>query len=326
MLLSIREVSQLAGRCFAAAGLPDGTARTNAEAIWWTEAYRGTGLTTLCDLLEDLEDWDRSELSLSDQASMISTIDSGGQPSLVSTGAAVDLSCSQAQQHGIGITYADVASDDGTLPTIGHAAYHAAERGYVSVVLYNDAEGGAGTIVGTPAEPQPAIAEVMLEEPSVAYLKIRDAIERDRHQYSHYPLLQSFLDREEENRYANAETRLLARLLRRSMEAADAATGAAQSAASTESTESGYLMVCIDPLHPRYPNEVQGIVEQFIEEDDAQFTTVFEPDAVGERIGEMVHEGVEIDESVWQEIFDYSSGVLAPPFEGSREDAGFDLN
>lgn len=317
MNLSIREVSELAGRCFAAAGLPDGTARTNASAIWWTEAYRGTGLATLHGLLDELGDWDRSELSLSEQASMISMIDSGGQPSLVSSGAAVDLSCSQAQRHGIGITYADVASDDGTLPTIGHTAYQAAKRGYVSMTLYSDGRGNAGTVVGTPDEPAPAIAEVTHDKPSAAYAEIRDVIERDLHQYRNYPLLQAFFDREERNRYSNAEVRLLDRLLRRSMEPTDG---------DAEAVAAGYLMICIDPLQPRYPNEVQGIVEEFVAEEAEEFTTVFEPEAVGEQIGEMVEAGVEVDEAVWREIFDYSSGVLAPPFEGSREDAGFDLN
>ncbi|WP_135303727.1 hypothetical protein [Haloarcula amylovorans] len=316
MLLSIREVPQLAGQCFSAAGLPDGTARANADAIRWTEAYRGSGLTTLHRLLDDLSEWDRAALSLSDHASMITIVDSGGQPSLVSSEAALDLSCSQAHRHGIGITYASISSGDESLPTIGHTAYRAAERGYVPIVLYADTERGAGTIVGTPGDPKPLLAERELDEPSVGYVKILDAIERGLHQYRNYPLMQAFFDREEENRYSNAETRLLDRLLRRSME---------PSARPLQTAESGFLTVCIDPLHPRYPNEVQGIVDQFVEDEAADFTTVFRPSDVQERVGKMVNEGVEIKREIWEEIFEYSSGVLAPPFEGSREDAGFDL-
>lgn len=317
MRLSGREVPQLAGRCFAAAGLPAGTARTGADAIRWTEAYRGAGLTTLHHLLDDLSEWDRTALSLSDRASMITIVDSKEQPSLVSSEAALDLSCSQAHQHGIGITYTSITPNDGSLPTIGHITYHAAERGYVPIVLYTDTESGAGTIVGTPDDPQPLIAERELSEPSVGYVKIMDAIERGLHQYRNYPLMQAFFDREEENRYSNAETRLLDRLLRRSMEPSDRPLPA---------EESGFLIVCIDPLHPRYPNEVKGIVEQFVEAETAEFTTVFWPDDVRERIGEMVDWGVEVDRDVWEEIFEYSSGVLAPPSEASREDAGFDLD
>jgi LDH2 family malate/lactate/ureidoglycolate dehydrogenase len=316
MLLSIREVPQLAGRCFAAAGFPDGTAQTNADAIWWTEAYRGSGLTTLHRLLDDLSTWDRSALSLADRASMVTTVDSSEQPSCVSAGPALDLSCSQAQQHGIGITYTSIAPDDESLPLIGHTAYRAAERGYVPIVLYTDTEKGAGTIVGTPDEPQPLIAERTFDDPSVGYVKVMDAIERGLHQYRNYPLMQAFFDREEENRYSNAETRLLDRLMRRSMEPSDR---------PLPTDESGFLIVCIDPLHPRYPNEVKGIVEQFIADEADEFTTVFRPEDVQERVGKMVNEGVEIEREIWDDIFEYSSGVLAPPFEGSRDDAGFGL-
>ena len=36
MRLAVREVLQLSERCFSAAGLPEGVARTAAEAVWWS--------------------------------------------------------------------------------------------------------------------------------------------------------------------------------------------------------------------------------------------------------------------------------------------------
>jgi hypothetical protein len=47
---------------------------------------------------------------------------------------------------------------------------------------------------------------------------------------------------------------------------------------------------------------------------------------MGDRIGTLVHEGVEVEESVWRDVFEFNKGVLAPPFEGSEKGAGFGLN
>lgn len=315
--LSIREVSQLAGRCFAAAGLPDGLAEANAEAVWWTEVYKERGITTLHRLLDDLPDWDRSAVSLEKQGSMISAVDADDQPSLVSGAAVLDMSCAQADSHGYGITSATIPSGDPTIETIGHLAYRAAKRGYISILLYADAEGESGTVLGTPEQPLPLLAETTLDAPSVSYDEILNLVDSDAYRYSNYPMMQVFFDRDEENRYSTAETRLLSRLLRRSIVPA---------AESRFATESGYVVICVDPRYPRYPDEVQHIVERFIADHDTDLTAVFDPDEISERTGRLTREGVEVDDAVWRDVFDFSSGVLAPPFEGSEADAGFELS
>jgi len=35
---------------------------------------------------------------------------------------------------------------------------------------------------------------------------------------------------------------------------------------------------------------------------------------------------VEVERDIWQDIFEFSNRILAPPFEGSEKGAGFDLN
>jgi hypothetical protein len=315
MHLSIREVLQLAERCFYVAGFDQGPARANAETVWWMEAYRGTGLSTLHGLLDDLEEFDRSCLSIDEDGAEISVVDSGAQPSIVSANPTVDLSCSLAEQNGLGIACTSTAAGDDTLDALGHQAYRAGKRGYVALTLYAD-EKGSGAILGVPEEPYPTVVEKTLDGPSVTQTEITKIVDAGLHQRRQSPLVQSLLTTSVDEQLA-AEEHLLTMLLRSSLEA---------SARSELDGESGFVTICIDPDHPRYAGGAQNTVEEFLDRREAEFTETFHPSSVGPRVEKLLNDGVEIEEPVWRDIFEYSSDILAPEFEGSYQGAGFDIN
>ncbi|WP_311172061.1 hypothetical protein [Halobellus ordinarius] len=315
MHLSIREVLQLAERCFYVAGFDQGPARANAETVWWMEAYRGTGLSTLHGLLDDLDEFDRSCLSIDEDGAEISVVDSGAQPSIVSANPTVDLSCSLAEQNGLGIACTSTAAGDDTLDALGHQAYRAGKRGYVALTLYAD-EKGSGTILGVPEEPYPTVVEKTLDEPSVTQTEITKIVDAGLHQRRQSPLVQSLLTTAVDEQLA-AEEHLLTMLLRSSLEA---------SSRSELDDESGFVTICIDPDHPRYAGGAQNTAEEFLETRETEFTETFHPSTVGPRVEKLLNDGVEIEEPVWRDIFEYSSDILAPEFEGSYRGAGFDIN
>jgi LDH2 family malate/lactate/ureidoglycolate dehydrogenase len=317
MNISVREVFQLSERCFSAAGFAEGPAQANAETMWWTETYRGSGLTTLHGLLDELFELDRTQLALRDRSSMVSVIDSNDQPSLISSTPALDLSCAQAKQHGAGIAYATISHHDDTLPALGHVAYKAAERGFPSVVLFMDGEAESATIVGIPDHPQPRIAEVELAAPSVSYVELLNVIKADLHHQYHSPLTQAFFRGSEDTHRSVVDERLVDRLLNRAMKPAQDRRSEA---------DPGFLTICIEPTHPRRSVGIQPLVDRFLDDREATFTTVFHPQRIRDRTETLLHEGIEIDRDVWRDIFEFSSGVLAPPFEGSHKGAGFGLN
>lgn len=317
MILSVREVHRLSHRCFWAAGCDEATAEANARSIWWAESYKGSGLTTLHTLLDELEELAPREMSLRDRDSMTSLIDSESQPAVVSSTPALDLSCAQANEHGIGLTHATTKEDDDSLPTIGHVAYNAAERGYVSAVLYTDGSGNARAVLGTPMQPLPLIAEMELDSPPVSYERILDVIDAGLYGRRQAPLTQAlFVDPVEDERHSTADARLLDRLVQQSTEPAD----------SARVEQPGLVVVCIDPSHPAQSDEVGNVVEEFVSGREAAFTEIFDPDTVTDRIGTLLQGGVEVEREVWRDIFEFSKGILAPPFEGSEEGAGISLN
>jgi|AntRauTorcE11898_2_1112593.scaffolds.fasta_scaffold00414_9 LDH2 family malate/lactate/ureidoglycolate dehydrogenase len=317
MILSVREVHRLSQRCFWAAGCSEANAKANAKSIWWTESYKGSGFTTLHTLLDELEELDPRAMSMRDRDSMTSLIDSKSQPVVVSSTPALDLSCAQANEHGIGVTHATTKEDDDSLPTLGHVASHAAERGYVSAVLYADGSGNAMTVLGTPMQPLPLIAETELESPPVSYERLLDVIDTGVHGRRQTPLTQAmFVNPAEDERHSTADARLLDRLIRQATEP----TG------DGRVDQPGLFVVCIDPSHPAQSGEVGNVVEGFVRDREAAFTEVFDPDTITDRIDTLLHNGVEVEREVWRDIFEFSNGILAPPFEGSEEGAGFGLN
>jgi LDH2 family malate/lactate/ureidoglycolate dehydrogenase len=317
MKVSVREVFQLSERCFSAAGFAEGPAQANAETMWWTETYRGSGLTTLHGLLDELFELDRTQLALRDRSSMVSVIDSNDQPSLISSTPALDLSCTRAKQHGVGIAYSTISHHDNTLPTLGHIAHKAAERGLLSIVLSANSEAESATIVGAPDYPQPRIIELELAAPSVSYTELLNVIRTDLHYQHHSPLIQAFFKGSEDTHRSAADERLVDRLLHR-------ATKPARDHRSE--VDPGFVSICIKPTHPLRSESIRPLVDRFLDDQEAMFTTVFHPQRIQDRTETLLHEGVEIDRDVWRDIFEFSSGVLAPPFEGSQRGAGFDLN
>ncbi len=317
MILSVREVHRLSHRCFWAAGCDVATAEANARSIWWAESYKGSGFTTLHTLLDELEELDPQAMSLRDRDSMTSLIDSESQPAVVSSTPALDLSCAQASEHGIGLTHATTQEDDDSLSTLGHVAYNAAERGYVSVVLYADGRGNARAVLGTPMQPLPLIAEMKLESPPVSYKRILDIIDTGRYRRRQAPLTQAlYMDPVEDERHSTADARLLDRLVQQSMEPAD----------DVRIDQPGLAVVCIDPSHPAQSDEVGNVVDEFVSGQEGAPTEVFDPETVTDRTSTLLQGGVEVERGMWRDIFEFSNGILAPPFEGSEEGAGFSLN
>ncbi|MEA5388034.1 hypothetical protein VB779_14010 [Haloarculaceae archaeon H-GB11] len=315
MQLSIREVVQLSQRCFAAADLPRGLAAENGTAIWWEQLYRGTGLRTLHGLLDDLEEWDRSQLTRTDDSAPTSVIDGGSQPSLLSSTPALDLCSAHADRHGVGMAHASIAAGDETLSLLGHTAFRAAERGLLPVVSYADPEGGSGTVLGVPDEPYPRLAEATFDSPPRSYVELAAAAESGAHQSANAPLTQVFFDGPEDSDHAVDDERLLARLLGRATEPSQ----------RSHQSAPGYVLVCLDPTHPRHSCDLRQVVEQYIDEHAADFSTVFEPDAIADRLETLMETGVEVERNVWEDVYEYNTGVLTPSFEGSERGAGADI-
>lgn len=316
MNLSVREVIQLAQRCFMTAGFDEGAALTNAKRIWWAEAYNRAGLTTLRELLSVLPEFDPGETTFDRHNSMVSVIDGSGQPSIATSTPTLDLSCAHADTHGIGFAYASTAPKDPSLPALGHLAYHAAERGYHTLVVHEGGSGPSRTAVAAPSQPRPLVGEYEMSTPPVSFLRIRELIETDIHRRHHNPLSQAFFTEDDtEDRYESADSRLLYRMLGQALE----------SGSRSEGGETGYVIVCHDPSHPFHSREIWQVTEQFIRDGDDRLD-VFDPGRIGDRVGTLVQEGVEVKEPVWRDIFEFSKGILAPPFEGSEKGAGFGLN
>ena len=84
----------------------------------------------------------------------------------------------------------------------------------------------------------------------------------------------------------------------------------------------GFVTVCFDPTHPAQPRRTERAFREGI---DAS-TDVFRPEQVDTRADRLLREGVDVERAVWDDIFEYSSDVLAPEFEGSYRGAGFEIN
>lgn len=312
MKLSSREVFQLADRCLASAGLSRGASKTNATAIWWTEVYKERGLTTLHRIIEESPTLDPSTMSLEDQTSIFSIVDSGDQPCLVSSTAALDFSCSQATREGIGITYSAIPRSDVSLSTIGHTAYNAANRGMVSVVLTAHPD-GSRSFIGVPGHSHPVVAEVDLDGPSTSYTKLRGIIDNGLYQQRHSPLVQTFFDRGESGDRAATDATTLERLLE----------GAAEvSGRGSDSDERGFFVICVDPNHPRNSAKIRQVANEFVDEQADALATVYRPSEIGERGRALIEKGVDIEKQVWEDLFEFSNGIFAPDSLGSESGAG----
>jgi hypothetical protein len=311
MKLSVREVFDLSERCFSVAGFAEGPARANAETVWWTELTKGTGLTLLHGLLDDLQALDRRRLTRRGNGAM-PVVDGDGQPSIVSGTPSLDLCCAAARRRGRGITHTTVDPGDDTAATLGHLAHAAAERGLLAVVLYANHAGDAVTVVGTPDRPHPHVGETMLPRPSTAHASVLAAADADLDDHPDGLLTHAVFDEEVDTRGETADGRLVTRLL-------DDATTPAD---GRPDVPAGFVTICLDPTHPAQPRCVE---RPFREGVDAA-TTVFDPERVGERADRLLRDGVDVDEAVWQDLFEYSSDVLAPEFEGSYRGAGFEIN
>lgn len=316
MHLAVREVLTLSERCFAAAGLAEGPARAAAEAVWWSELYRGSGLTTLHGLLPELPEWDRDGLTATDRNAFVSVVDGSTQPSLVASTPAVDLACAGASRHGVGLVHAATAPADATVPMLGHAAYAAAERGLLSTVL---ATGGAGrprTVIGRPDDPHPLVAERELDAASAGHAALSAVIRAGVYGRRDNPLTQASFTGESGTEYGTAGERMLNRLLDRSVAPTD----------GDSDVQPGFVLVCVDPDHPRHSGDLRRVVDRFVDAREAEFTRTFPPAEIRDRAGTALREGVEVEEAVWRDVFERSSEVLAPEFEGSYRGAGFNIN
>jgi LDH2 family malate/lactate/ureidoglycolate dehydrogenase len=316
MRLAVREVLELAERCFAAAGFPEGPARAAAESVWWTELYRGSGLETLHTLLPDLPEWDPDALRIADRSAFVSVVDGSTQPSLVASTPAVDLACAGASRHGVGVVHVGTDPADGTVPTLGHAAYAAAERGLLSVVLATGGDGRPRTILGRPDDPHPVLAERELDSPSAGHAELSAVISWGAYDRRDNPLTQAFFTGAPETEYGTAGERLLDRLLQQST---------APSGGEAD-VDPGFTVLCLDPDHSRHSGDLRRVVDRFVDERAAALTRTFRPAEISDRAGAALENGVVVEEAVWRDIFDRSSEVLAPEFEGSYRGAGFNIN
>lgn len=316
MRLAVREVLELAERCFTAAGFPAGPARAAAEAVWWTELYRGSGLRTLHDRLSELPEWDPDAPTPTDRSEFVWAVDGSTQPGLVSSTPAVDLACAAATRHGVGVVHTRTAPSDETVPTLGHAAYAAAERGLLSVVL---ATGGAGTprtVIGRPDDPHPILAERELDAPSAGHAALASVARAGAHDRRDNPLTQAFFTGGSETEYGTAGERLLDRLLRHSI----------VPSGPDSRVDPGFTLVCLDPDHSRHSGDLRRVVDRFVDGQQTALTRTFQPAAIRDRAETALDEGIAVEESVWRDVFDRSSEVLAPEFEGSYRGAGFNIN
>lgn len=316
MQLSIREVLQLAERCFAAADVSQGPARSCAESIWWTELYREAGFGTLHSLLDELQSVDRAALTLREHGEAVSVIEGESQPSIVASDPLLDLASARANQQGLGLAYATTEADDTSLPTIGHVAYKAAKRGLVGVLTYTDGT-ESGSVVGVPTDGHPLVAETTLPAPSTALQDVHRLVRSEDHHQGNVLLTKTFFDATATGSAETADERFVEQVLQRATEAASGHdTGA----------ESGVGLLCIDPRHPRRTERVQRLVSEYVDDEVDRFTTVFRPERIEERVETLLHEGVEVERSRWEDVFEYNTGVLTPPFEGSEQGAGFGLS
>lgn len=314
MILSTREVVDLAARCFSAAGFDPGTSRANATAIWWTEVYHGSGFETLHAMLDDLDEQIATTPDLDRRGSPISSLNGRGLPCLVSALPALDLSCAHAQRDGSGITYVGDAAVGVDGNVLGALAHRAAKRGYIGMVLSVDDAGTSRTTVATPSQSWPTLAETELPTPSAGYAAVERAIQTGRHSAAEAPLFRSSFDASEPGPFDTADARLLYRFLQQTTEPS-----------SEASTDSGFVVACIDPSHPRYSASVGCVADRVMHTDDP-FDRRFEPELIRERLSRFIEEGVDVERERWRDVFEFSNGVLAPPFEGSEKGAGFDLN
>ncbi|QCS44712.1 hypothetical protein [Natrinema versiforme] len=312
MKLSSREVFQLADRCLASAGLSNGASKANAKSIWWTEVYKDCGLTTLHRIIEESPTLDPSKLSLEDQTSVFSIVDSGDQPSIVSSTAALDFSCSQAEQEGIGITYASIPEADHSFPTIGHTAYHAANRGMVAIVLAACPD-GSRSFIGVPRCSQPLLAEMNLNGRSSSYAKLVDVIDSGLYRQRHCPLVQAFFEPGEGSGRSATDAATLKQLLEDAME---------PNPESVDSSERGFFTICIDPNHPQSSTEIQRVADRFVDQQADALTSVYRSSEIGEKGRTLIKEGIEIEKQAWEELFEFSNGIFAPDSLGAETGAG----
>jgi LDH2 family malate/lactate/ureidoglycolate dehydrogenase len=313
MQLATREVLELAERCFSVAGFDEGPARAVAETVWWTELYRGSGLETLHDLLPALPAWDRTTLRFEDRSEFVSVVDADGQPGLVSSAPTVDLASAAASRHGVGIVRATGAADDATVPMLGHTTYAAAERGFLSIVLATDGADRHRTVLARPEDPHPHLVERELDVPSAGHTALSGALRAGVTTRRDNPLTQAFFIGDADTAFGTAGERMLNRLLHRAVESG-----------GTDGVGPGFILVCLNPDHPRHTGGLRRVVDQFVR--DERFTRTFPPTEIRARVETLLQEGVTVEDAVWRGIFDRSSEVLAPEFEGSYRGAGFNIN
>jgi len=327
MKLSVREVLELSERCFAAAGFDHGTARANGAAVWWAQAYRGTGIATLRDLLDRLERLDATTPALNRRASPISVLGGRGLPCVVSTAPALNLACAHADRYGTGVTRVAESAVDADGELLGALAHRGAERGYVSVVLSAADDEQSRTVLGAPNGSRPVIAETELAAPSGGYAAIERAVQTGQFRAREAPLFRAcFDDAAEMDPYDTTDARLFHRFLRRSTESFAGGGLVADTEPDFDAQDDrGFVVACVDPRHPRYSDDVGRVADRAVS-DSSLFERTYRPADVRERVDRLVHEGVEVDRERWRAVFEFSNGILAPPFEGSEKGAGFDLN
>jgi hypothetical protein len=273
------------------------------------------GLRTLHDLLGALPEWDRTAVGFEDREAFVSLIDGADQPSLVSSAPAVDVASAAASRHGVGVTRATTIRDDPTVPMLGHAAYATADRGFPTVVLATDGADRHRILVATTDDPYPRIAERELDAPSTAHTTLSSAIRTGAYTRRDNPLTQAFFTGRADTEYSTADGRAVNRLLRRSVEPD-----------TTGDPEPEFVLVPVDPDYPRHAGGLARVFDEFVSEQAAEFTRTFDPIGIDDRAETLLHEGVEIKEDVWRDIFDWSGEVLAPEFEGSYRGVGFNIN
>ena len=314
--LAVREVLELAERCFTAAGSRGGRGGAAGGAVGGPNLSRGGGLGPPHARLSELPGWDPDALTTTDRSEFVWVVDGSTQPGLVASTPAVDLASAAATHHGAGVVHTRTAPGDDTVPTLGHAAYAAAERGLLSVVL---ATGGAGTprtVIGRPDDPHPILAERELDAPSAGHAALASVARAGAHDRRDNPLTQAFFTGGSETEYGTAGERLLDRLLRHSI----------VPSGPDSRVDPGFTLVCLDPDHSRHSGDLRRVVDRFVDGQQTALTRTFQPAAIRDRAETALDEGIAVEESVWRDIFDRSSEVLAPEFEGSYRGAGFNIN
>ena len=185
-----------------------------------------------------------------------------------------------------------------------------------SVVL---ATGGAGTprtVIGRPDDPHPILAERELDAPSAGHAALASVARAGAHDRRDNPLTQAFFTGGSETEYGTAGERLLDRLLRHSI----------VPSGPDSRVDPGFTLVCLDPDHSRHSGDLRRVVDRFVDGQQTALTRTFQPAAIRDRAETALDEGIAVEESVWRDVFDRSSEVLAPEFEGSYRGAGFNIN